>query len=122
MCYDGTTSLTFAFFYFLVCKTRETAWAPVDWCVCFISQAFFVELKENPLSPFVVVRAASDYLTIPVVAETERLNLLCEVCDILVSGSSRVSACFDSIVFGWKTERIISHRMKDIVAVHAQKS
>ena len=118
----GTASVAVTFFYFLVGKTCETARTPVDGSLSLVSQAFFVELEENPLSPFVVVRSAGDYLPVPVIAETQGLDLLGEMLDVLKSGCGRVCACFDGVVFGWKTEGVISHGVKDIVAPHSEEA
>ena len=115
-----TASFAFSFLYFLVRKSSEAARTPVDRSVGLVCKSLFVELEENPLRPLVVVRVAGDYASVPVVAESQGLYLLCEMVDVLESRRRRVCSGLDGIVFCGKTERVVSHRMKHVVSVHAQ--
>ena len=118
---DGCPApFAFSFLYFLVCKARLALRTPVDWCFRLVCQSLLVQLEEDPLCPLIVVCIAGDDTAVPVVAESQSFNLLCEVVNILERCCCGMCPCFDCIVFGGQTERIVSHRVQDIVTVHAQ--
>ena len=63
-------------------------------------------MDKCPLCPLVEVRVASLHLAIPVVVETNLLELLDIVSDILHGGFLRVLTCLNSILLGRQTIRV----------------
>src|SRR5699024_12111120 len=93
----------YLFFYFLTSRRRHTTskrdWssdvcssdlcqhsakclAPVDRHFIHIGKSFIVQLYEYPLCPFIILWIRCIYLSVPVIAETEFLDLTAEIIDI----------------------------------------
>ena len=79
----------------------------------------FIRLQPDPLRPAIVGLVDRRELTRPVVAEAETLELATEIVDRLRGGLPGMNAGLHRILFGRKTERIESHRVKDVVPGHA---
>jgi hypothetical protein len=95
--------------------------AEVDGCLRLVGETLLIELKEYPLSPLVVFLAVRGDLAVPVIGESETLNLLSEMIYVLFCGDLRMCSRLDRIILRRQSERIEAHGMKDIVAVHPQE-
>ena len=78
-----------------------------------------VKLQENPLRPFEVVRVGGVDLTRPVERETDALELLAEVVDVLLGHARGMDMVLNRVVFRRQTESVPADREKHIVAFHA---
>ena len=74
-------------------------------------------LQEGPLGPFVIFRIAGAELAVPVVGETDTVQLFPIARDILVGRHFRVLAGLDGILLRREAEGIIPHRMQDVEAL-----
>ncbi len=95
------------------------AGAPVGGGFSPVGEAFFVELEEPPLRPFVVLGVAGDDLAVPVEGGAHHAELAAHAVDVGVGPCLRVDAAFDGGVFGREAESIEAHREEDVVALHA---
>ena len=104
-CIDITTTLLTQFFN----KFR-------DWfCFFLVVVVITVEhLYECPLCPVVVAWITSSYLAAPIEAETYLVKLFAIAVDILLCCYCRVLSCLYSILFGWKSICVVTHRIKYI--------
>ena len=59
-----------------------------------------IEHREHPLCPLIVFGIGSIDLTVPIVAESQHLQLPSEVLHVASSGSDRVNAGFHGVSFG----------------------
>src|SRR5699024_4387950 len=84
-----------------------------------ISEAFIVQLDENPLRPFEIIRVCRIDFTIPVIAETELFYLSAEIINILFIEFTDVISCINRILLCRQSESVPSHRMKDVITLHA---
>ena len=87
--------------------------------VGFLAEIRVVDLQEDPLRPTHVFRIGGGDFAVPIVGESERLQLAAEGFDIGGGGDRRVLAGFDGVLFGGQAERIVAHRMQHVVAGHA---
>ena len=120
--YRRLASFACAFDNLLVCKYGLAAWAPVYRIFFLICQSLFVELNKNPLHPFIVVFVAGCNFSVPVIGKTEFLQLLFHFMDIVPCPLARMCAVLNRSIFGRQSERVESHRMQDIIAVHLLES
>ena len=104
--------------HFLVGKHRSERRTPVYRNFINVCESLFIELKKNPLRPMVIFFIGGIDLAVPVIAESERLDLTLERLDILFGRDGRMSPGFHCILLGGKPECIPSHRMQNIVAAH----
>ena len=84
---------------FLVGKTALAARAPVDRHLRLVRQTVLVKLQENPLRPFEVVRVGGVDLARPVKRETDALELLAEVVDVLLGHARGMDMVLNRVVF-----------------------
>ena len=91
---------------------------PVDLALLAIGQSALVELEEEPLVPAVVLRQTGRDLTRPVVGEPKALHLRLHIVDIVQGPLARRHVVRNGRVFRRQTERIPSHGMEHVVAVH----
>src|SRR5699024_8068150 len=82
-------------------------------------ETFIEELNEYPLRPLVVINIRRSNLPVPVIRKPKHLELTLEGLDIFLGREIRMNAGFDRMAFGRKTERIPTHRMKNIKALHS---
>jgi hypothetical protein len=94
-------------------------WAPVDGNGAFVGQALLVELQEDPLRPLHVAGIRGVDLALPVVGESDRIDLAAEIGDGLFRGHARVNAGLDGVVFRGQTKGVPAHRVQHIEALHA---
>ena len=71
-------------------------------------------LQEGPLCPLVIFGVTGAHLAVPVIAETNLVQLLTVACDVLVGGDFRVLARLDGILLGGQAVGIIAHGMQHV--------
>ncbi len=76
-----------------------------------------VDLQENPLRPSEILRVRRVYLTRPIVAEAECLNLPLEGGDVGLGGLARMLAGFDRVLLRRQPKSIPSHWVEHVVAL-----
>ena len=118
--YSSTAALALALFDLFVGKTGLAGRTEVYRLLRLVSKSFFVQFKENPLSPLIVVRLAGRDFPVPVVAESQRFYLAAEYIDILMGGNTWMCSCLNSVVFGRQAEGVESHWVQHRIAVHTQ--
>ena len=109
----------FAFDDLFVGQYGIAVFAPVDLGFFAVSQAAFVEQFKDPLRPFIVFFVARRNFPVPVVGKAEGFLLTRHVGDIAVCPFCRRDIVLDGCIFSRHAKSIITHRMKDVVAVHA---
>ena len=93
--------------------------APVNGHVDVLRVTVKIELFEDPLCPMIVFGIARrDHLR-PVIIEAELSELLREGLDILLGKAVGMISRRNRVLFRGKTEAVVSHRMKHVVALHA---
>ena len=92
--------------------------APPDGDLGLVREAAVVESSEDPLSPAVVLHVAGRELSIPVVAQPDRLQLTPVGLDVLPRGLLRMPPGGDGVLLGREPERVVPHGMKHVVALH----
>ncbi len=102
----------------LVGQHRRALRAPVHLALLAIDQSLLVELEEEPLVPAVVIGQAGGDLARPVVGEAEALHLRLHVGDVAERPLARRRVVGDGGILRGQAERIPSHGMKHVVAVH----
>ena len=85
----------------------------------FVGKAFFYQLSEEPLLPFVILGCAGCQFARPVIGESELLKLLSHLFNIGVRPFGRCSAVFDGSILRWQPKRIPTHWLQDIEALHS---
>jgi hypothetical protein len=78
-----------------------------------------VELQEDPLRPFEIFRIGRIDFTIPVIAESQHLDLATKSGDILGRGLARMRARLDGVLLGREPESVPAHGVHDVEATHA---
>ena len=76
------------------------------------------KLEEDPLRPLEVFRIGRVHLAVPVVAETEHLDLPLEGGDVLRRRLGRMRAGLNGVLLGGQAERVPAHRVEDVEAAH----
>ena len=102
----------------LIGEHGRTFRTPVDFALLAIGQALLVELEKEPLVPAVVVGQAGGDFAGPVVGEAQALHLRLHVGDIARASIGAAACCSGWLRFLREAERIPSHGMKDVIAVH----
>ena len=95
---------------------------PVHRARALVGNALLEHAQEQPLVPTVVVRAASGYLTVPVNAETQRLQLALHISDVVVGPLRRRHLILHGSVFRWQTERVPAHGLQHVATLHAHEA
>ena len=104
---------------FLVGKHRAKFRTPVDRHLGDIGKTAVVQLQEDPLRPLVVIGITGSDFPVPVIGKSERFDLFAEMVDIRIGEHAGMVARLQRILFRRKSERIESHRVKDVVSLHA---
>ena len=92
--------------------------APVHRHLRGIGKASFIHLQEDPLGPAIIIRIAGADFPVPVIRESERLDLITEVINVPIREFTRMMAGLQGILFCRQTECIESHRVHDVVSLH----
>ena len=95
---------------------------PVHDAGLLVCDAFFAHTQEKPLIPAVIGWVAGRELTLPVEREPERLQLLFHVRDVVAGPFRRGDAVGHRRVLRRQTERIPTHRLHHVAALHAHES
>jgi len=77
-----------------------------------------IELQKEPLRPLVVVGISRVDFPTPVERKPHGRELLFEIVDIFFGCLLRRNPVFECVIFGGKTERVPSHRVEHVVALH----
>src|SRR5207237_5642566 len=77
-----------------------------------------INLEKDPLRPFEVTRIGGVDFTVPIIGETDSLQLRFEFSDVLAGGDGRMLAALDRILFGGQTEGVPAHWMENIEPAH----
>src|SRR4029077_3701771 len=72
----------------------------------------------NPLRPFEVTRIGSVDFTLPIIGETDPLQLRFEFGNVLTGGDDRMLAAFDRVLFCRQAKGVPAHRMENIEPAH----
>ena len=75
-----------------------------------------INLQEDPLRPFEIVRVRGVHLPVPIVAESQRLELAAELRHIAFRGGAGVLAGLDGVLLSGEAEGIPAHGVQDVVA------
>ena len=105
--------------HLLVGQHRHVVGAPVDRRGLLVDQSLVEQLGEQPLFPAVVVGVTGGDLALPVIAETEALQLPAHVVDVLVGPLRRRHVVLDRRVLRRQAEGVPAHRLQHILAQHA---
>ena len=80
-----------------------------------------VDLQEDPLRPPVVVDVGRGRAAARIVTEAERAHLALHVGDVRLGRDARVGAGLHRELLGGQPERVVTHRVQHVVAIHAAK-
>ena len=113
----GVTAPAAVVDHLLVGQHCHVVRAPVDGGGLLVDQTLLVELGEEPLLPAVVVRLAGGQLSVPVITQTQHLELVLHVFDVFVGPGGRCRAVLDGGVFRRQTEGIPADGLQHILAI-----
>ena len=115
----GVTAPAAVVDHLLVGQHCHVVRAPVDGGGLLVDQTLLVELGEEPLLPAVVIRLAGGDFTIPVITQTQHLQLVLHVFDVFVGPGRRRGIVFDRGVLGRQTECIPTYGLQHVLAIEA---
>ncbi len=72
---------------------------------------------KGPLRPVIVFGVAGAHLAVPVEAESNLVELLAIVVDILFGGDGRMLSGLDGILFGRQAVGIVAHRIEHVESI-----
>src|SRR3954447_1597625 len=87
--------------------------------ICFRIEPRVVDLEENPLRPLVVARICRVDLPLPIIRETDPLQLALEFRHVFTRGDCRVLPGFDRVLLRGQTKSIPAHRVQDVEAAQS---
>ena len=102
----------------LVGKHGVAGRTPVYGCFLAVGESFFVELKEHPLRPLVVVGHTGFDFVVPIVHCADALELSFHRGDVFQRAFLGVNTRLYGVVFGGQSECVESHRLENLVALH----
>src|SRR4030095_13421992 len=114
LCDFGSAALAPAIHDVFISDAGFAARTPVHRHEGFVSQAGVEHLHEDPLRPFVIVRIGRVDFARPVVHSADLLKLALEIFDVSLCADGRMNAFLNRIIFGWRAERVPTHRMEYI--------
>ncbi len=91
---------------------------PVNGTDFLVNDAFFVQLREQPLLPTVIVRLAGGNLARPINRQTQLSELCLHIGHVLVSPSGWRNFMLDRCVFSGHAERIPTHGLQHVFTEH----
>ena len=139
---DGkSTDLAFAINHFFVRQNGAKLRTPVHQHIGNVSEANFIRilaaisldrlglvrfriepriinLEKNPLRPFEVTRIGGVDFTLPIIGETDPLQLRFEFGNVLAGGDSGMLAALDRVLFCRQAKGVPAHRMENIEPAH----
>ena len=77
-----------------------------------------INLEKNPLRPFEVTRIGGVDFTLPIIGETDPLQLRFEFGNVLAGGDSGMLAALDRVLFCRQAKGVPAHRMENIEPAH----
>jgi hypothetical protein len=95
---------------------------PIDVRFFLVRQTVLVKLNEKPLVPLVILGVAGAQHRSPIDHRAHQFKLFGHVFNVRVRPFGRIGFVLDRGVFGGQTERIETHREKNVVAIHAHES
>ena len=114
----GMAAFAAAIHNLFVGENRGTGRAPVHRGFLFVGQTVFVELEKDPLGIFIVIGETSRHFTVPVVADTESLELAAHIVHVAQRPFHGMHLMFDGGVFRGQTEGIPAHGVQNIISLH----
>ena len=114
----GVTAPTTPIYDLLIGQHRLIVRTPVDRSRLFVCQTFAEQACEQPLFPAVIVGFAGGQLARPIVAKSERFELIAHVVDVLIGPSRRRHLVRDSRILRGQAKRIPPHRLQYILSLH----
>ena len=105
--------------YLFVGQHSLVGFAPVDFGLFPVGQAFFKQAGEEPLLPAIVPGVAGGDLPVPVVGKPQLLQLGAHVVDILRGPLRRRYIVLDGGVFRRQAEGVPAHGLQHVLAQHA---
>ncbi len=99
-------------------KHGLTGRTPVYILFFLVCEVVFVQLKEHPLRPLVVIGHTGFDLSVPIIAYAHGFKLSGHVLYIGESPFFRSDAVLDCRILRREAERIVTHGVQHIVAVH----
>mmetsp|Transcript_29814 Transcript_29814/g.72049 ORF Transcript_29814/g.72049 Transcript_29814/m.72049 type:complete len:511 (-) Transcript_29814:294-1826(-) len=105
--------------HLLVRQHRPQRRTPVHGHRALLRQSQFVQLEEYPLRPLHVSHVGGGDLLLPIVRESEHLQLAFEVGDVLRRGDLWMRAGVYGVLLGGEAEGIPSDGVEDIVGCHS---
>ena len=93
--------------------------APVHFGLFLIGQTFLHQAGKQPLLPAIIIGVTGGNLAMPVVRESQSLELSAHLFDIGVGPLSRRPMVFDGCIFSRQAEGVPTNRMQYIKALHA---
>jgi hypothetical protein len=115
----AAAAFAFAADNFFVSENDLTGGTEVNAHFLFVSKAAFEELKEDPLSPFIIVGIGGVDLSGPVEGKAEGFDLFAETSYVIFGNDLGADVVFNSVVFGGKTESVPAEGIKYVIAFHS---
>ena len=114
----GVTAPAFALDNLLIGKHCAAGIAPVYISLLLVGEAALVEQLEKPLSPAVIIRAASGNRPVPIIGQAHLTLLALHVVHVGISPVRRLYTVLDSRILCRHAKSIKAHRMNDIETFH----
>ncbi len=115
-------AIALAVLHFLVRQSGLAGGTPIDGHVRLVGEPALEQLEENPLGPAEIVGRARGKFAVPVVGESERLDLGTEAFNVRHRGDRRMGARLYGVVLGREAEGVETHGMEHVVPAHAQEA
>src|SRR5437016_73047 len=77
-----------------------------------------VDLQEDPLRPAVILHVGRRWSAPRIVTEAERSQLTLVGGNVQLGRRARVGAGLHRVLLRGETERVVAHRVQDVVSVH----
>ena len=81
---------------------------------CSCIEPRIVQFGKNPLSPFKVIRISGIDFTVPIIAQSKRLNLTPEIVAIFLCCFGWMCTSLNGVLLGRQSKSVPTHGMKDI--------
>ena len=108
--------------HLLVGEHRLIDRIPVHHAGFLVGDALLAHAQEEPLVPAIVGRVAGGDLAIPIDRETERLQLLFHVRDVVPRPLGWCHAVGHRRVLGGQAKGVPAHRLQDVQTLHAREA
>mmetsp|Transcript_24890 Transcript_24890/g.68953 ORF Transcript_24890/g.68953 Transcript_24890/m.68953 type:complete len:298 (-) Transcript_24890:510-1403(-) len=105
--------------HFLVCQDGSQSRAPIDRNLRLFGQSLVEELQKYPLCPFDIINVGCCDFAIPIIGESQHLQLSFEIGNIAGRCLRRLRSRLDGKLFCRQAKGIPTNRMQDIEPFHA---